>query len=176
MAVQGEKVSRRELQEIIDRQTDQLSRYETRLRDLVRAYKGLTKEKEALEKSLSAISTQKKDANARKNGPDGRDENGAESDAESIASSAEAGEQIDNNSLRSQVMNDLRLLFYNSNKCAASFSQVQTLTASLSTVSSEKSRLELHFQEYKKKSVLEKREHLKTIEALQQDLISVKVS
>lgn len=104
MAAQGEKVSRRELQETIDRQSEQLSRYETRLRDLVRAYKGLTKEKEALEKSLSAISTQKKDANSRKNVSDGRDENGSESDAEPIASSAEAGEHIDNNSLRSQVV------------------------------------------------------------------------
>jgi hypothetical protein len=100
MSAQGEKVSRRELQETIDRQTEQLSRYETRLRDLVRAYKGLTKEKEALEKSLSAISSQKKEANAKK---DGRDENEAESDAESIASSAEAGERTDNDNLRSQV-------------------------------------------------------------------------
>ena len=41
--------SRRELEVVVDEQKDQLQKYETRLRDLVRAYKGLAKEKEALD-------------------------------------------------------------------------------------------------------------------------------
>ena len=60
-ASSGERISRRELVETIDKQNEQLSRYETRLRDVVRAYKGLAKEKEALEKSLAALSSVKKD-------------------------------------------------------------------------------------------------------------------
>merc|ERR1719495_1644604 len=40
---------RRELEELIENQKDQLAKYETRLRDVVRAYKGLVKEKDALD-------------------------------------------------------------------------------------------------------------------------------
>ena len=46
---------RRELLEVISQQKEQLARYETRLKDVVRAYKGLAKEKETLETSLKAI-------------------------------------------------------------------------------------------------------------------------
>ena len=42
-----ERRSRRELVATIDQQKEQLSRYEARLKDVVRAYKGLAKEKEA---------------------------------------------------------------------------------------------------------------------------------
>ena len=41
--------------EVISQQKEQLARYETRLKDVVRAYKGLAKEKETLESSLKAI-------------------------------------------------------------------------------------------------------------------------
>uniref|UniRef100_S4RW49 GRIP domain-containing protein n=1 Tax=Petromyzon marinus TaxID=7757 RepID=S4RW49_PETMA len=40
----------------VDNQRGQLERYQTRLRDVVRAYRGLAKEKEALEASLTALS------------------------------------------------------------------------------------------------------------------------
>ena len=49
------KQGRRELLEVIAQQKEQLARYETRLKDVVRAYKGLAKEKETLETSLKAI-------------------------------------------------------------------------------------------------------------------------
>ena len=41
--------------ETIESQKETISKYESRLRDLVRAYKGVVKEKDALQKSLSAI-------------------------------------------------------------------------------------------------------------------------
>ena len=47
--------SRRELLETIEQQKDQIGRYEARLRDVVHAYKGLVKEKEALENSLKIL-------------------------------------------------------------------------------------------------------------------------
>uniref|UniRef100_A0A7G3AR34 Putative myosin-11 tabanus bromius n=1 Tax=Lutzomyia longipalpis TaxID=7200 RepID=A0A7G3AR34_LUTLO len=48
--------SAKEHEKIINTQREQLTRYETRLKDVVAAYKGLLKEKEALEVSLAALS------------------------------------------------------------------------------------------------------------------------
>ena len=53
----GECQSRRELEETIEQQKEQITNYEKKTRDLVRAYKGLVKEKEALEKSLVILNT-----------------------------------------------------------------------------------------------------------------------
>ncbi|CAG9113876.1 unnamed protein product [Plutella xylostella] len=50
-----ESLSKQELISTITKQADQIKRYETRLRDVVAAYKGLAKEKEALEISLKAL-------------------------------------------------------------------------------------------------------------------------
>ena len=52
---ENEKKSRRELEDTIEEQKEKISKYENRLRDMIRAYKGLTKEKEALEKSLKIL-------------------------------------------------------------------------------------------------------------------------
>ena len=84
------KQGRRELLEVIAQQKEQLSRYETRLKDVVRAYKGLAKEKETLESSLSAITAavnEEKEAEheTEKNKTDTED--GGETDTESIAES-----------------------------------------------------------------------------------------
>ncbi len=48
--------TRRELLQTIESQRESIGKYERRLRDVVRAYKGLAKEKEALEETLRAIS------------------------------------------------------------------------------------------------------------------------
>ncbi|XP_075974579.1 GRIP and coiled-coil domain containing 88 kDa [Anticarsia gemmatalis] len=50
-----ESLSKQELISTITKQADQIKRYEGRLRDVVAAYKGLIKEKEALEISLKAL-------------------------------------------------------------------------------------------------------------------------
>ncbi|XP_026315506.1 GRIP and coiled-coil domain-containing protein 1 isoform X2 [Hyposmocoma kahamanoa] len=50
-----ESLSKQELISTITKQADQIKRYEGRLRDVVAAYKGLAKEKEALEISLKAL-------------------------------------------------------------------------------------------------------------------------
>ncbi|XP_069764396.1 GRIP and coiled-coil domain-containing protein 1 isoform X2 [Narcine bancroftii] len=52
----GSGPSKRELLDTIETQKKQLSQYQTRLRDVVRAYKSLLKEKEALEASLKVLS------------------------------------------------------------------------------------------------------------------------
>ncbi|XP_045534523.1 GRIP and coiled-coil domain-containing protein 1 [Papilio machaon] len=57
-----ESLSKQELISTITKQADQIKRYEARLRDVVAAYKGLVKEKEALEISLKALSRGDKDS------------------------------------------------------------------------------------------------------------------
>ena len=52
----SEKLRVAELTELVETQREQLRRYEGRLRDLIRAYKSLQKEKEALEASVKALS------------------------------------------------------------------------------------------------------------------------
>ena len=82
------KQGRRELLEVIAQQKEQISRYESRLKDVVRAYKGLAKEKETLETSLKAITAavnEEKDAEAEKQKTDTED---IETDTESIAESS----------------------------------------------------------------------------------------
>ncbi|KAM4747659.1 GRIP and coiled-coil domain-containing protein 1 [Rhinophrynus dorsalis] len=49
--------SKKELQELVETQRKQLQQYQVRLKDVVRAYKSLLKEKEALEASLHVLST-----------------------------------------------------------------------------------------------------------------------
>ncbi|CAH0714121.1 unnamed protein product, partial [Brenthis ino] len=51
-----ESLSKQELISTITKQADQIKRYEGRLRDVVAAYKGLVKEKEALDISIKALS------------------------------------------------------------------------------------------------------------------------
>lgn len=54
--------SKKELQELVETQRKQLLQYQTRLKDVVRAYKSLLKEKEALEASLHVLSTSQEPA------------------------------------------------------------------------------------------------------------------
>ncbi|CAG4966917.1 unnamed protein product [Colias eurytheme] len=56
-----ESLSKQELISTITKQADQIKRYEARLRDVVAAYKGLAKEKEALETSLKALNKTEND-------------------------------------------------------------------------------------------------------------------
>lgn len=56
--------SRKDLQDTIETQKKQLVQYQTRFKDVVRAYKSLLKEKEALEASLKVLTvTQEADLN-----------------------------------------------------------------------------------------------------------------
>lgn len=64
-AAGNDRQSRRELLDTIETQKEQITRYEARLRDVVRAYKGLVKEKEALESSLTILGDESKAAEKR---------------------------------------------------------------------------------------------------------------
>ncbi|XP_023173667.2 GRIP and coiled-coil domain-containing protein 1 [Drosophila hydei] len=123
----------RELEAVVNTQKEQLSRYEKRLKDVVTAYKGLLKEKEALETSLAAHAevTSGKDSNAvdsRTTTTTGQDSGDAADGSTSTCSEVTAGSEE-----RGQLQ-----------------TQIITLMNSLATLSAEKSRMEASFQADKK--------------------------
>jgi len=126
-----ERQSRRELLEVIEQQKEQLGRYETRLRDVVRAYKGLAKEKETLETSLKAINAAYVEENAPEVKPD--EDTGGASDVESIAESTASSEIVN-------TMNP----------------RIAALSSSLATVTTEKAQNEAKFAADKRKMRKEK--------------------
>lgn len=103
----------RELESLVNSQKQQLSRYETRLKDVVAAYKGLLKEKEALEASLSALNVP--------------NEKSTQNDPEKSEASADAPDQTSSstdNELKVQIgtlMNSLATLSAEKSRMEASF-------------------------------------------------------
>ncbi|XP_034662451.1 GRIP and coiled-coil domain-containing protein 1 [Drosophila subobscura] len=118
----------RELESLVSTQKEQLTRYEKRLKDVVTAYKGLMKEKEALETSLTA--------HAEATAATGTGSPAKATDPANVngTASADATDGVDSNpSAEGQLQ-----------------TQIITLMNSLATLSAEKSRMEASFQADKK--------------------------
>lgn len=163
-----EKLSKSDLLKVVEEQRVKLTRYESRLRDVVTAYKSLSKEKEALEASLIAITTTQTDsAKGRKEsvGEAGKSSHGEESTRKAEPESEETEEntlvtedkQIHENEAEETPSEQLRL-------------QLATLTNSLSTLSAEKSKMEAGFQADKRKLRQEKEEKERLIQDLQKQI------
>ncbi|XP_034253388.1 GRIP and coiled-coil domain-containing protein 1 [Thrips palmi] len=161
-----EKLSKSDLLKVAEEQRVKLSRYESRLRDVVTAYKSLSKEKEALEASLIALTaSQAKGAKESlvevgnsinsDESSDGNAEAAAEGSKENIP--ATEGTQNTDNEVEDTPSEQLRL-------------QLATLTNSLSTLSAEKSKMEAGFQADKKKLRQEKEERERVIQDLQKQI------
>ncbi|XP_037947474.1 GRIP and coiled-coil domain-containing protein 1-like [Teleopsis dalmanni] len=120
---------RSELENLVSTQKDTIARYEKRLKDVVTAYKGLLKEKEALEASLAAITTK---SNQDVQLPLSVEATSANASQESLSKSISTSKEKEN--LNSS---DLQ-------------TQIITLMNSLATLSAEKSRMEASFQGDKK--------------------------
>lgn len=118
--------SKRDLESLVTSQKEQLIRYETRLKDVVTAYKGLLKEKEALESSLAALTSAKDESSDKPS-----TKNNDEADAQSSTNTKSPTDTNANNENATQT-------------------QVLTLMNSLATLSAEKSRMEASFQADKK--------------------------
>ncbi|XP_022209962.2 GRIP and coiled-coil domain-containing protein 1 [Drosophila obscura] len=118
----------RELESLVSTQKEQLIRYEKRLKDVVTAYKGLMKEKEALETSLVAHAEATAGSPAKVTDP--ANVNGTAS-ADSSDGGAEGAPYPP--SAEGQLQ-----------------TQIITLMNSLATLSAEKSRMEASFQADKK--------------------------
>jgi hypothetical protein len=151
--------SRRELLATISQQKEQLSRYEARLKDVVRAYKGLAKEKEALEKSVvvlrktplpsadDTLDTNNSCASENKNTPTDSAVRNA-----SWVYSTKDGETINKNIPAKEN---------------AAASDLKVLQTSLATLTAEKTRMANAYQEEKKRMKQEKQE----LENAQQQVI-----
>ncbi|XP_042326795.1 GRIP and coiled-coil domain-containing protein 1 [Sceloporus undulatus] len=121
--------SRKELLEALEAQRAQLAQYQARLKDLVRAYKGLLQEKGALEASLQALSGR------GAGGPPGGPSGGEPEEEEEAGGGCGAAEP--------EPDPERRLLRLKG--------RLSTLAAALATVSQEKSRAEASFQADKRR-------------------------
>ncbi|XP_067615400.1 GRIP and coiled-coil domain-containing protein 1 isoform X2 [Eurosta solidaginis] len=126
--------SKRDLEALVSTQKEQLARYEKRLKDVVTAYKGLLKEKEALESSLAALNT----SNDRTN-----EERKSSSTTEITDSSKNT---INEKASIADATSDAEL----DGEDKVLQTQIMTLMNSLATLSAEKSRMEASFQADKK--------------------------
>jgi len=148
----AERQSRRELLEVISQQKEQCAKYETRLKDVVRAYKGLAKEKETLEASLKAITAA---VNEEKETEKQNTDTECETDTESIAESVSS--DISSATSKPKV------------KLAA-------LSNSLAAITAEKSQNEAKFLADKRKMRKERDELNLELEKLQKSEADLKVS
>eukprot|EP00092_Neocalanus_flemingeri_P033935 GFUD01036901.1.p1 GENE.GFUD01036901.1~~GFUD01036901.1.p1 ORF type:complete len:718 (+),score=219.33 GFUD01036901.1:58-2154(+) len=147
-----ERQGRRELLEVISQQKEQLTKYETRLKDVVRAYKGLAKEKETLEASLKAITAA---VNEEKETEKQTTDTECETDTESIAEST--GSDF-------------------SSATAKPKAKLAALSNSLAAVTAEKSQSEAKFLADKRKMRKEKDELNNELEKVQKSEAELKVS
>ncbi|XP_014857588.1 PREDICTED: GRIP and coiled-coil domain-containing protein 1 [Poecilia mexicana] len=194
--------SRKELLDTIESQKKQLVQYQTRFKDVVRAYKSLLKEKEALEASLKVL-TVTQDLDIKQQEPDAARrldllddgcslhsedsvDTAASVDTTSETNRGEQSEEdqgepgqrsdstpdADSGSVEAEQHQAPPPSNVEAERRVAQLkSQLSTLTASLSTVSQEKSRMEASFQADKrqlKQEVQELQERLAAVTAAQE--------
>ncbi|KAH9509353.1 GRIP and coiled-coil domain-containing protein 1 [Bulinus truncatus] len=144
-----EKLSRVELIDTINNQSEQLQQYKSKLRDVVAAYKSVTKEKEALEASLAALSSCNSSFNS--NSADNCASKSISTEEEGIVTPDPLG------IIKQEVKDD----------SIALRDQIKTLSFSLTTITQEKNKIEANF--------IAERKHLKhELEELQAQLIEEK--
>nr|XP_060632252.1 GRIP and coiled-coil domain-containing protein 1-like [Anolis sagrei ordinatus]XP_060632255.1 GRIP and coiled-coil domain-containing protein 1-like [Anolis sagrei ordinatus] len=165
--------SRKDLLETVEQQREQLAQYQARLKDVVRAYKGLLKEKEALEASLRVLSVAHQPLDAQEAAGPGvasefgldvsedrssgqSEEDGAgpavEEEEASATASAVGAEEESGSSGSGEAPGE------GGRRVLQLKAQLSTLTASLATVSQEKSRAEASFQADKRRLKQEREE------------------
>lgn len=138
-----DRASRNELLKTIESQKDQLQRYEKRLRDVIQAYKGVIKEKEALESSVKVLSASKASKDERS--PRQPERSATEDAGDSTAAESE----VEGNSFPDPLQ---------SQSDASQDDQLQTLTNSLCTLTEEKAKLEASYLGDKKRLMQENEE------------------
>nr|CAG4650901.1 EOG090X04IO [Simocephalus serrulatus]SVE94179.1 EOG090X04IO [Simocephalus serrulatus] len=124
----------KEYKDVIEQQKEQILRYEKKLRDVVHAYKGIQKEKEALEASLKAL-METANSSIGDNLP-------VYTGVDIPIDQSAHGENSENAEERG-VIRQLK-------------AQLSTLSESLATITAEKSRSEANFQQDRKRLLQEK--------------------
>lgn len=132
----------------VEKQKDEISKYKTKFKDVVTAYKGLLKEKEALEVSFSAlvdtrVSKSTNAANAQRPESSGKETKSQESEEQLQNQPKEDTKDTGEQATPAEAAEDLK-------------KKIVALTSALNTVSSEKRRIELSLQNDKKRLMSEK--------------------
>jgi len=165
----SERQSRRELLEVISQQKEQNARYETRLKDVVRAYKGLAKEKETLEASLKAITAAvNEEKESEKAGTDTECETDTESIAESVGSDLSSANPKPKAKLAA-LTNSLAAVATEKSQNEAKFladkrkmrKERDELSAELENVKKSETDLKVSLEETKSKLIIERHEREK---------------
>ncbi|NWT08878.1 GCC1 protein, partial [Vireo altiloquus] len=165
--------SRKELLDTIETQKQQLLRFQARLKDVVRAYKSLLKEKEALEASLKVLSVSHEgdlapppagDSLDDRSSEHSEDSAGTATSADTAASVTSATSATSANSAKGDVAQEEDKPSQRAEEPSSSESgdfsagseserrllqlkaQLATLTSALATVTQEKSRMEASYQ------------------------------
>lgn len=147
-----DKASRHELLRIVEGQQEKLAKYEAKLKDLVVAYKGLAKEKEALDASFKVLSQKKKENATSQSEQNHKNEDEKVSSEEqnqftdplqSASKESDTEEKSDADSRESD--------------------QIKTLSESLFTLTQEKSKLEGVYLADKKRLLQENEDLVKKI-------------
>ncbi|KAG8440122.1 hypothetical protein GDO86_006061 [Hymenochirus boettgeri] len=192
--------SKKELQDIVETQRKQLQHYQVRLKDVVRAYKSLLKEKEALEDSIRVLSTTQEPASLLQDTEDAHDDQHSIHSEDSVdtagslpsvrggetsederpepslkggneeASSSESGVSSASGEGQTTTVETDRRMVQLKN-------QLATLTSALATVTQEKSRMEASYQADKRKAKQDMEELVKSMvderTSLQADIQSI---
>ncbi|KAL5009091.1 hypothetical protein ScPMuIL_014672 [Solemya velum] len=141
-----DRAARSELVKTIEAQKETLLRYETRLRDVVSAYKGIVKEKEALEASVQVLScTQGAGGGNASHASKASDNSSDSSSVQSTRSNVD------------QEVSSLR-------------DQIQTLSISMVTLTQEKSKLETSYVTEKKQLMQENEELQEQVRDLKNEI------
>ncbi|KAE8749866.1 hypothetical protein FOCC_FOCC003335 [Frankliniella occidentalis] len=166
-----EKLSKSELLRYVEEQKVKLSRYESRLRDVVTAYKGLSKEKEALEGSLIALTASQSQINPVKSASEKETASEAKTTVTGCDSPKNEGDNLEQSTENAKEAQTVATPVDGDESSVEQLRlQLATLTNALSTLSAEKSKMEAGFQADKKKLRQEKEEKEKTIQDLQSQM------
>ncbi|OCT87158.1 GRIP and coiled-coil domain containing 1 S homeolog isoform X1 [Xenopus laevis] len=180
--------SKKELQDLVETQRKQIQQYQARLKDIVRAYKSLQKEKEALEASIHVLSATQEPATLISESEEAHDDQHSIHSEDSVDTagslpSARGGETSEDERLdpsqrgvieeASGSESGVSTASGEGGQATASETdrrmvqlknQLATLTSALATVTQEKSRMEASYQADKRNAKQEMEELMENME------------
>jgi hypothetical protein len=155
-----ERSQRRELVETIEKQKATIAKHKSRMNDVVAAYKGLLKEKEALEASLKVIT----ESNNNPGSDDPRRDSLAKR-ADEVAHDRDGGDVDDAESLSSARSSEAG---------TGAEARMRTLMTSLATLTEEKNKVEASFHEDRRRLITEKKDLVFKVDAIAKELEQTK--
>lgn len=181
--------SKKELQDLVETQRKQLLQYQTRLKDVVRAYKSLLKEKEALEASLHVLSTSQEPGTLSTDVEEPHDDQRSTHSEDSVDTAGSLpsarGEETSEDERQEAAQHVGAVEEASGSESGVSTAsgdggpsttadtdrrmvqlknQLATLTSALATVTQEKSRMEASYQADKRKAKQEMQEMVQRME------------